>query len=386
MELTNKPVYRLQCFLAFLRSNGFNIGVEETQDIFSAFICHSSPRDEESIEEIALRSKLIIKAICCKGVDQWRQFEEIFSTYWFPADQSVQSLDNPAAIYPRLRNQRLSGLAGSSSQYAQPTQGQTQIDGVGAGKQRTIGKADFRFLGDKSAMRQAEKLAEELGSRLKKKISRQKKYINKPGVLDLRQTLHKSLATMGEPIYLRFWTKKPKPLKLLVFHDVSHSMTWNNPLLFRFVRGLMKTVTDAHVFAFHTKLFSVTSIYKSNSLQSMLDQLETTNHAWVGGTCIGSCLLQYCNEHSYSTLKKETVILIISDGFDSDDQSLLQERLNDLKKRSRSILWLNPMLGRKGVTLSAAKLKREFPMVDQFMSANSVDGLRNAITEISKAG
>ena len=72
-----------------------------------------------------------------------------------------------------------------------------------------------------------------------------------------------------------------------------------------------------------------------------------------------------------------------SDGLDTDAPERLQDELEALRARVRSIVWLNPMLGREGVTLTTESLRQTLPAVDGFYPANSLDSLQRAIARIA---
>ncbi len=368
------PGNRLLDFIGYLRKQGYVIGVGETTDILKT-ASESGYPDPDLI-------KASVRALSCRNYEDWQQFDRHFSAFWRPEDIPDPQQELLARIDPRLRHKTASGISGSSSQDSEHGQHDLPVDGAGAGRNRSVGKADFRFLGDKVAMREAELIAEHLGRQLRKQLSRKRVVSPRGGRLDIRRTLRGSLATGGFPARVRFTKRKPVPLHLVILHDVSHSMTWNNPLLFRFVRGLIKTFPDSSVFAFHTRLFPVTRMFREASLARMQTRLEAGNNLWMGGTCIATSIATFNREFSRKALNSKTIVLIISDGFDTDHHESLEYELQVLHSNARSVIWLNPMLGRAGVSLDATELKRSLPMVDRFMPANSVESLRATIREI----
>jgi uncharacterized protein with von Willebrand factor type A (vWA) domain len=232
-------------------------------------------------------------------------------------------------------------------------------------------------------MREAEALAEKLAIQLKARTRMHRKIQSTGNRMDMRHTLRRSMSSGGVPLKPMFSVKYKKPPHLVLLHDVSHSMNWNNPLLFRFARGLIRACPDSEAFVFHTHLFCVTDIYREKSITQMREKLESNNHLWLGGTCIAESLEFFNKQHSQATLRKDSIVIIISDGFDTDAPDFLVEQLKKIKSNCKQILWLNPMLGREGITIDddetmlAAK-----PFVDQFAAAHSVDALRHVIYKI----
>ncbi|MBX2870129.1 MAG: VWA domain-containing protein [Acidiferrobacterales bacterium] len=369
------PSQTLLGFLQFLKAEGFTFGIGESRDILSALKA-SDCLDRNNVAHT-------IRTLTCRSREDWRGYDLAFRKYWFPKEVEMYELDLVERIDPRNRNtQRMSGLAGASKE--SPRQdNDTSVDGIGAGTARNISKADFRFINDKQAMRHAERIAERMANQLKRQLGRRRTFKPKGNQIDIRRTIRKSLSTGGLPLAATYSVRKPVHPHLVVIHDVSHSMSWNNPLLFRFARGLVRAFDHSHAFAFHTKLFSVTSIYREQSLSRMKERLEENNKLWMGGTKIAESLKTFNDLHSRLVVTPKTVVIIISDGFDTEDREKLRDELDTLAAKSRSILWLNPMLGREGVTTTAEQLKNELPEVDVFLPANSLEGLQNTVKKIT---
>ncbi|MGI9317634.1 MAG: vWA domain-containing protein [bacterium] len=370
------PGHRLFGFLEHLRNQGYVIGVGETADIIKTATASVYP--DPAIVKASMR------ALCCRNQEDFLQFERHYIDFWHPLDQPPSRQDVVSRIDPRLRRTNASGIAGSSSKESEHGQQDLPVESAGAGRNRSVGKADFRFLSDKAAMREAELMAEQLGRQLRKQLSRRRILSPRTGQLDIRRMLRCSLATGGFPTRMWFSQRKLVPLHLVVLHDVSHSMTWNNPLLFRFVRGLLQTFPDASAYAFHTRLFPVSNMFRETSLKRMRARLESKNNLWMGGTCIASSLQYFNRQFAPREMKSKSTVLIISDGFDTDNRESLQHELDILRSNARKIIWLNPMLGRPGVSLDPSGLKHDLPMVDRFMPANSVEALCSTIREIGR--
>ncbi len=371
------PAGRMLAFAGYLRRHGYRIGVGELPDIFRLV-------DRGAGNPALTRRGL--RALCCRSYDEWREFDRHFNRFWFPVESEQATPRAVSGGLPDTPGQTLVGMAGSSDRAPDSTHGQSDIEGSGAGRQRTLGKADFRFLRDRTAMHEVESLVERLGQLLRRRLGKRRELSPRGGHLDMRRSFRRSLATGGLPLKLVWSRPRPVPLHLVVLHDVSHSMTWNNPLLFRFVRGLMQSFRGSAAFAFHTRLFEVTPFFRERSLERMLARLDAGENLWLGGTCIARSLAEFNRRHAGTLLRSDSHVLIISDGFDTDDPEMLRAALSAIRLHCRQILWLNPMLGRAGVTLTEESLSARLPQVDRFLPANSLDGLRAAVDTLSRAG
>ncbi|GIS10022.1 MAG: hypothetical protein CM15mP114_08040 [Alphaproteobacteria bacterium] len=61
-----------------------------------------------------------------------------------------------------------------------------------------------------------------------------------------------------------------------------------------------------------------------------------------GGTKIGKSLKEFNNVYSRNFVNGKTVVMIISDGYDTGSSKIVAEELEKLKKRNCKIVWLNP--------------------------------------------
>ena len=69
------------------------------------------------------------------------------------------------------------------------------------------------------------------------------------------------------------------------------------------------------------------------------------------------------------------MVLILSDGYDTDPPDRLAAALARLKKRGCRIVWLNPLKGWKDYAPVAAGMAAALPYLDLFAAANTLDAL-----------
>jgi uncharacterized protein with von Willebrand factor type A (vWA) domain len=159
-------------------------------------------------------------------------------------------------------------------------------------------------------------------------------------------------------------------------------MTFNNPLLIRFTRGLARHLKKSKVFVFHTRLFPATEIFREKTLSRMRDALERNNRLWLGGTCIADSLLEFREKYAQEIIKPGSVVMIISDGFDTNNPDHLASELKWLKARCSKVVWLNPMLGREGFNADKEDVWNIRRNVDHLLPAHSLESLRGSIRMI----
>jgi len=361
-------------FVRHLRMAEFDVTSEDAVLVGRALGAFSLP-------DIRL-SRNACRAVCCRRREEWQRFDELFEAYWLyrefeREDESGTQPDDKSAG----GTGGLAGIGTGTDVFDTYKRDDAGV-GAGAGRQTTIAKADFRFMNNRDAMRQIERLAEQLAARLPMRLGRRRKITRRTGQLALRPTLRASVRCGGLPLDPRYSIRKHELPRLVLLHDVSHSMTFNNPLLFRFTRGLVRRFGTAEAFVFHTRLFRVTPMYREVSLTRMRQRLEENNWLWMGGTCIADSLAEFGEQFASSTLKANTILIIISDGFDSNDPQQLASELRALKRRCRRLIWLNPMLEREGFNPEKEAVWNVRRHVDHLLPAHSLDALRRCIDAI----
>ena len=368
---------RITSFLNHLQNEGYQFGIAERKDIFTSLIKNQQLRKASF--------KHIIQSLVCQNEKDWKGFDQQFESFWYPGENHTEHLDAAAIVDPRLRSrQNLVGLAGVSDHPDWFKENNQNAEGAGAAKQSTIGKADFRFITNRRDLRVVERLADRLALRLKT-LSKRKYTLRATGRrINIRRTVRSNMQFAGLPLRPLFDVKAQQHPHIVILHDISFSMSWNNPVLFRFCRGLVNAFRKSHVYAFHTELLAVTHLYRSSSLKQMQEKLEADTKLKMGGTCIARSINEFLNLYGKHCLTSKSIVMIISDGFDTDEPHVLHESLQVLSEKSKTIMWLNPMLGRENVKITESDLLSQYPAVDAFLPANNINGLKMAVDFISK--
>ena len=368
-----RPDASILGFIQFLRNEDFRVSTSEAALIGRALATFAEPD--------RLMSRNLCRAVCCQRIDDWRRFDALFDDYWSRSSDTPEALDD---AIPAVQANAPGGVAGIGTgvDVFKKDQDRSEGYGAGAGRQTTLARADFRFLTDPSAMRHVERLAERLAKQLRRRRSRRKIVSRRTGSLAVRQTLRAGIRTAGIPVIPWYSMKRNDPPGIVVLHDVSHSMTFNNPLLFRFSRGLIKRCTTAEAFVFHTRLFRVTPVLRESSLTRMRELLEQKNHLWLGGTCIADSLAEFRQKFAAQVLKSHTNLIVISDGIDSNEPERLAVELGSLKRQCQRVIWLNPMLERAGFNPHKESVRNIRRNVDKLLPAHSLEALQRCIQAV----
>ena len=109
-----------------------------------------------------------------------------------------------------------------------------------------------------------------------------------------------------------------------------------------------------------------------------IDRLTLLSQGFGGGTRIAGCLAAFNARYAKSTIDSRSVVVVMSDGYDTDPPERLAGELARLKKRARRLVWLNPLPADTWAGSTAGELARHVPMfpMDRLGMYRAVDVLR----------
>ena len=171
-------------------------------------------------------------------------------------------------------------------------------------------------------------------------------------------------------------------LKLVLICDVSKSMDLYSRFLIQFIYAFQTVYRRIETFVFSTSLHRITDQLKEQSMDEAVARLSEKVPDWSGGTKIGASLKQFVDDFSLKVVDPATVVLVISDGWDTGEVELLSESMAHLKRSSRSLIWLNPLKGSPDYEPTTRGMQAALPHLDLFASAHNLNSLRNLIREL----
>jgi uncharacterized protein with von Willebrand factor type A (vWA) domain len=132
---------------------------------------------------------------------------------------------------------------------------------------------------------------------------------------------------------------------------------------------------NLEVFVFSTQLIRITRLLQTKGIDTTLQILSEQADCWSGGTRIGECLRTFNSGYGRYISKSNSVVIIVSDGLDTGEPEILRSELQKIKRRSKKIIWLNPLKGMKDYSPTARGMSAALPMVDDFGSAHNLDSI-----------
>jgi hypothetical protein len=214
-----------------------------------------------------------------------------------------------------------------------------------------------------------------IATKIATQISRRKKIGRKGNTVDPRWTMRRSMKYGGEVIELVHRKKRIKKTKVVLLCDVSGSMDCYSRFLIQFMYGLQNELWGVETFVFSTSLSRITHLIRTKDIVNALEKISGSILGWSGGTNIGRSLHTFNRNFAPSIVTHRTVVVIISDGWDRGDVSLLEREMQDLKRRAKKIIWLNPLLASENYEPLCKGMQAALPYLDLFLSVHNVNSL-----------
>jgi uncharacterized protein with von Willebrand factor type A (vWA) domain len=378
-EVSRLVSAKLAAFLKTLRDNGFATGLAEGQDAASLMTAGYAAKPG------LLRSAF--KHLFSARKSDWEKFDGIFDAFWLGKrvrSRSVTAGSARAANNPSLKSLQDLSARQAANQSAvdqlptadDPPEGRAgEGRREGASRAENLAETDFRKLADPEQIAQAHAAAAQLAKAMRTRLTRRDLARRCGYRLDLRRTIHGNISHGGVPIDLVRRRRKPKPLRLVILLDASGSMSLYTGVFLRFIHGVLDEFREAEAFLFHTRLAHVSGAMKEKDAGRALDRLSLLAQGSGGGTRIGESLQTFNRWHAARVIHSRTVVMIVSDGYETGDAALLGREMAALGKRCRRIVWLNPMMAWEGYAPEARGIKAALPHVDLYAPAHTLNSL-----------
>ena len=348
-------------FCRLLRARGVTLGIGEVADAARALtLAPLSPAGHRAA----------LRAATAKSPLDIATFERCYNEYWRgaaePAEQRDAADDGGAATAVAQRGRP----AGDETDTEEPT-----ADAAAAtySHQRSLVDRNFAVAAEDEVAEIAA-LLQRLGRLLARALSRRYRAQARGRLPDLRRTM-RLLLRDGEILEIAQRQRRPRRLELDLICDVSKSMDVYSSFLIQFMYAFQHAYRRIETFVFSTSLHRITPLLKEPELQLALRRARQTVPDWSGGTRIGESLQEYLAHHA-ARLGRRTVVVILSDGWDTGDTQLLAGAMRTIQRRAARVLWLNPLLGSPGYRPETRGMLAALPYVDIFAAAHNLDALQ----------
>ena len=377
------PAARMAGFVAHLRDNGLRLGVGETGAALDALthINAANPYD----------SRRALKSVFTGCTEEAAQFDELFNSFWMNGGRvktRVTATPSQSENVQSSREESEEASSGTGDMSAPGgVDGEAESDGEGklvAMDVTNLFKKDLRDLVRPEDIAEAEKIALRLGAALRDRRSRRRKAARKGDQIHFRKVMRKSLATGGEPFVLPKRQRPDRTLRITAICDVSGSMTVYSRIFLAFLAGLMRADFRADAYLFHTRLVRITEALRDKDALRALARLSLLAEGFAGGSKIAESLDTFASTYGRRFVDNRTVVMILSDGYDTASPDGISDALARLKKRGCKIIWLNPLKGWDGYEPTAQAMAGALPHLDLFRAANTLGDLAALETEMAR--
>jgi uncharacterized protein with von Willebrand factor type A (vWA) domain len=357
-------------FCRFVRANGVSAGTKETIDCLQvAGAIADADRDT---------FRFALRAILTSSADEWILFDDLFTAFWVKPDPTSESPSkNPARrrlAPPSLRPESGSRMVTAFGNGSEPEGEGEQKGFSGASAIERLRKVDFSQM-PQSDLAELERIALRLLRRMSYRVARRLRARKRRDSIDLRRTIRRSICRGGEFLDLCYKGPKKERPKIVILLDVSDSMNPYSFFLLKFAYALGKYSREVKSFIFSTILVEVSHLLRAPRVSDALRTLAQMTAGWSGGTRIGGSLRDFNAHHAAALLSRHTVVIILSDGWDTGAPEELAAELKKIRRRVAKLIWLNPLLGLEEYRPVTRGISAALPFIDVFAPAHNLQSL-----------
>ena len=201
---------------------------------------------------------------------------------------------------------------------------------------------------------------------------------------DIRRTVRSAIRAGGEPIERHFAAPTPRLRRLVLLLDVSGSMEPYARALLRFVHAAVAGRQKVEAFAMGTRLTRITRELTSRDPDIALHAAGRRVVDWSGGTRLGADLREFNDQWGVRGLARNSIVVILSDGWDRGDPDELGEQMQRLQRVTHRLIWVNPLKVTPGYAPLARGMAAALPYVDRFVEGHSVAAMEELTELISE--
>ncbi|WP_162595155.1 vWA domain-containing protein [Variovorax sp. PBL-E5] len=352
------------------------VGVDHRPDLAAAMEAVMISREED---------RLVFREL----FDAWFRDPELANKMLAQMLPSAEGKAEPSKRRPRVRE----ALAPPRPS-VQPVQNEREVDfdaAMTASDRQRLHHADFNALGA-AEYQLVERLARDVALPVPRLPARRLRVTGDAGAhsrMHWPGVWHEAGRTGGEMIRLPRLARRKQPLPLLVLVDVSGSMERYARLLLAFLHAATRHSGRRDVFAFGTRLTDLTPAFRIADTDAMLVAAGAAIDDFAGGTRFGASLAELRERHARRLTGRRTLVLVISDGLDTGEPDALERELLWVKRHSRRILWLNPLLRYEGyapLARGAAVLHRHADAMLAVHNLSALEQLAASLAALMRAG
>jgi uncharacterized protein with von Willebrand factor type A (vWA) domain len=366
----NAIVRRVVSFGRVLREAGLEVGPARLQDAVNAL----AALDVTARDDVywALRCTL------CSKFEDIEAFDARFDPFWrrwIDDDVPAAARPSPAASEeggePDAETARRLELVSASDESPDETAGE---HGRGSSATERLLDLEFREYGPQE-IRDARWLVERIARSLPLRRSHRLEAARGGRHVDMRRTLREAMRTGGHPLQ-RSWRKnRMTPRRTVFLLDISGSMAPYARPMVMFAQAAVSAGRSVEAFAFGTRLTRLTRHLGGTDPDRALAEVARAVPDWAGGTRIGESVAAFNAHWGRRGISRGALVIIVSDGWERGDPSLLRAELASLHRSAYAVVWVNPLAGDPRYRPVAKGMAAALPSADVFLPGHSLRAL-----------
>jgi uncharacterized protein with von Willebrand factor type A (vWA) domain len=219
------------------------------------------------------------------------------------------------------------------------------------------------------------------------RLTRRRRRARHGAQVDLRATLRASLRTCGDPIHLRRRRRRPEQRRIVLLCDISGSMEPYARAYLQFLTCAVGAGPRSEAFVFATRLTRLTRALRDGggrrSPERAIAQAAATAPDWSSGTRIGDALRSFNDRHGRRGMARGAVVVILSDGWERGDPTLVGREMARLSRLAHRIVWVNPRVAATDFAPRAGGMAAALPHCDALISGHSYQALGEVAAAIA---
>ncbi len=322
--------------------------------------------------------KCAVRATLIADHGDYPQFDQLFERYWGGRASPLVVADkehlaeNAAVLEGALSHEPIERL-GLENPESDESGSYSQLD--------IVRKKDLSTLSPQELLMARQELAR-LAKLLARDRNRRRVAARKGREVDFRKWMRMRQGGPLNPV-IPYRKSARNKTRLFVLCDISGSMERYSRFFLHLLYAMGQSFHRVSVALFATRIEDVTDEFRRSSPEEFRQRLSDEVTAWSGGTKIGHSIDAFLALNADRMNAATAVTLVISDGWDTGESELLHRSMLSLRRRSRKILWLNPLLGDSRYQPLCRGMVTALPFVDDFLPAHNLESLATAIKKVA---
>lgn len=193
--------------------------------------------------------------------------------------------------------------------------------------------------------------------------------------LHMRKVIASTTRYGGVPLKFYWQSRKIKQRPLILIADISGSMEKYSRLILQFFYSVSHSLDNVETFVFGTRLTRITHTLKLKNIDRAVDEAAREVIDWSGGTRIGESLQTFNQQWSRRVLRRGAIAIVVSDGWEQGEVTLLKKELRYLQHRCHRLIWLNPLSGKQTYQPLVEGMHVALDYIDDFLPIHNLQSL-----------